>query len=163
MNTKYILTFFVLLSSSTYGQDAPEKNIFEYTREMYKKVNSISDLNPEDFNGKIANIRNEIDRYVEHKKGVCQGEFSTVILEQSQAEKSDYKLTKTEQELCYRELKALQITYINKLFTARKNYLDFLHTERIKQLSTVREDALKQLQATFNKKVRRRKSRRKKK
>jgi hypothetical protein len=148
---------------SSFAQDS-EKNIFEYTREMYKKVNSISELKPEEFNGKIAEIRVEIDKYIEHKKGVCQGDFSTVILEQSQAEKSEYKLTKSEQELCYRELKALQITYINKLFTARKNYLDHLHAQRIKKLGAVREEALKQLQSTFDKKVRhRRRSRSSKK
>lgn len=139
-------------SHFTLAQDS-EKNTFEYTREMSKKVNSISELKPEEFNGKIADIRKEIDKYVEHKKGVCQGEFSTVILEQTHAEKSEYKLTKTEQELCYRELKALQITYINKLFTAKKNFLDYLHKERIKKLGSVREEALRQLQATFDKKI----------
>jgi len=151
------LAFF--LSTNALSQEV-EKNIFEYTREMYKKVNSISELKPDEFNGEIAQIRKEIDKYVEHKKGVCQGDFSTVILEQSHAEKSEYKLTKTEQELCYRELKALQITYINKLFTARKNYLDYLHQERIKKLGLVREEALKELQTTFDKKTqRKRKSR----
>ncbi|EQC47546.1 hypothetical protein [Bacteriovorax sp. Seq25_V] len=149
MSFKLFLPF--LFSLSCFAQAEP--STFEYTRSMYKKVESISELKPEEFDLKINDIRAEIDRFVEHKKGVCQGDFSTVIIGDEVSKNNEFKLNKSEQELCYRELKALQITYINNLFNARKKYLDFLHVERVKQLGAVREEALKQLQATFDKKL----------
>lgn len=150
----------ILFSALSFAQGQTNSivNSFEYTRDIYKKVNSIGSIEPKSFNRDIEGIRKEIEKFIEHKKGVCQGDFSTIILNEESGEKSDYKLTKSEQELCYRELKALQISYINELFKARTNYLNYLHTERIKKLSDVREDALKQIQATFDKKVVRKKS-----
>lgn len=149
MRLKLFIPF--ILSASCFGQAA--LSTFEYTRSMYKKVESISELKAEEFDLKINDIRAEIDRFIEHKKGVCQGDFSTVIIGDEVSKNNEFKLNKSEQELCYRELKALQITYINNLFNARKKYLDYLHVERVKQLGAVREEALKQLQATFDKKL----------
>jgi len=148
-----ILKIILPILISTFAMAQAEPSTFEYTRNMYKKVESISSLKPDEFEMKINDIRAEIDRYVEHKKGVCQGDISTVIIGGEVSKNNEFKLNKSEQELCYRELKALQITYINNLFNARKKYLDFLHVERVKQLGAVREEALKQLQATFDKKL----------
>ena len=149
----------LLFSYASLGQDAPQ-NTFEYTRDMYRKVGELSKIQPKEYSEKVSKFRSEIERYIEHKKGVCQGNFSTVILDSGVGEKGEYKLSKSEQELCYRELKGLQLTYINKLFEARKGYLDHLHGKRIESLNKVREDALKQLQATFNKKLSKQKRRR---
>ena len=60
-----------------------------------------------------------------------------------------YKLTKKEQLLCFRELKALQVKYINKIFKIRKAYLDFMHEKRISELKKVREGALDEVQRAF--------------
>lgn len=156
---KYFITL-LIFSLSAIAE--VEENSFDYTRKMYSKVKEIASLSPEDFPGKINAIRNSIDDYISHKKGVCQGDFSTLILNKQENEQTQYKLSNKEQELCYRELKALQVTYINNLFDARKVYLDYMHVERLKRLSQVRVEALKQIQSTFDKKVQRRSFSRKK-
>lgn len=152
------LSFIFFITKTIFAQVTPAPmHSFDYTRQMYAKVAEIAKLSPAEFELKINSIRADIDRYVEHKKGVCQGEFSTVILGASTtpiaSPTGEFKLSKTEQELCYRELKALQITYVNNLYEARKNFLNYLHTQRIKELGKVREEALIQLQSTFDKKL----------
>lgn len=150
---KILILIPLFFASHVFSEDLIGENSFEYTRKMYAKVEEISKLTPDEFELKINQIRADIDRYVEHKKGVCQGDFSTVILGSTNTSNTEFKLSKAEQELCYRELKALQITYINNLYDARKKFLDSLHQQRLKQLSLVREEALKQLQSTFDKKL----------
>jgi hypothetical protein len=64
-------------------------------------------------------------------------------------------LSREERKLCFRELKALQVTFINNMYSARKRYLDFLHAKRVEELEQAREKSIKSLQDSFNKKSRR--------
>jgi hypothetical protein len=144
----------LLLSIFTTLSFAQEQfNAFEYSRGIYSKVKELSKLSPEEYVDRISQYREDVDKFISHKKGVCEGNFSTVILNQQGQEKSEYKLSQREQELCYRELKGLQLNYINNLFEAKKRYLNYLHEKRIVNLNKARETSLKQLQAMFDKKI----------
>lgn len=141
---------------------------FEYTSKIRDEIESINNLAPENFFKKVDVYRSNLEKYFLQKKKVCNGEFSTFILSEGKV-RSDMptsqarKLSREERQLCFREMKALQITYINNMFLARKKYLDFLHERRIAELMEAREKTIKSLQSTFSKGERRTKSRRRRK
>jgi hypothetical protein len=149
---KYITI--ILLQIITTAVIAQETS-FEYTRRIQTELSLLEKLGPELYISKINNYRTSLEKYFEHKKRVCHGEFSTVVLkgsESSPAENlSKNKLSKEERKLCFREMKALQVTFINNMFLARKRYLVHLHEKRIKELSAAREKAINSLQASFGK------------
>ena len=66
--------------------------------------------------------------------------------------KNKNKLSHEERKLCFREMKALQITFINNMFLARKRYLDHLHQLRVSELGAAREQSIKSVQKAFTKK-----------
>ena len=144
---------------------------FEYTKKIRDEIESIKELKPENFFKRVDTFRANLEKYFLQKKKVCNGEFSTFILSEGTV-RSDLpanqarKLSKEERQLCFREMKALQITYINNMFLARKKYLDFLHERRIAELMEAREKSIQSLQSTFSKGERRkglrRRSRKKK-
>jgi len=150
---KYIIVLFSLLcSTSAWTQETS----FEYTRRIQNELTLLEKLPPESYIAKINFYRTSLEKYFEHKKRVCHGEFSTVVLEGvssgSSEKQSKIKLSKEERKLCFREMKALQVTFINNMFLARKRFLDFLHTKRLQELSKAREKAISSLQASFGKK-----------
>jgi hypothetical protein len=146
--------------------DQDEESPFEYTKRVHEDLNNIKALAPENYFQKIDNYRTDLEKYIDHKKRVCEGEFSTVILNPTQSKNSKSlsdkrtKLSKEERKLCFRELKALQITFINNMYLARKKYLDYLHQKRIKELEDTRLEAVKSLRASFDKKSTRKARRR---
>jgi hypothetical protein len=140
---------------------------FEYTKKIISVIRTIKDLTPDQFYKKIDHYRSNLEKYFLQKKKVCNGEFSTIILSEGRV-RADLpameprKLSREERELCFREMKALQLEYINNMFLARKNYLDFLHERRVAELLEARETSIKSLQSTFSKRERKRKRRRRK-
>ena len=147
-----LITLLVFILSSTHAQDgdsARESNVFEYTRRISNVIDSIDKIKLDDFSSRIDEVSETLEKYFEYKKGVCRGEFSTIIFQESQNSRTNFKLTKKEQLLCFRELKALQVKYINKIFKVRKNYLDYMHTKRLDELKKVREKALEDVQQAF--------------
>jgi len=160
---KLLIAFSLLFSVSIFGQDTSEvQTTFEYTKKVKEQLNAIKSLPPEDYFKKVDTYRLALEKYMENKKRVCEGEFSTVILESDNVNdqstidsaKKGNKLSREERKLCFRELKALQVTFINNMFIARKSYLDHLHDKRIEQLKVAREDAIKNIQMSFSKKRR---------
>lgn len=140
------------------AQDKPEGNIFEYTKVIHESLKKLKDVAPENYVIEVDNYRKDLEKYFDQKKRVCEGEFSTVIfdgIKDGDEEKKPVKLKPEERKLCFRELKALQLTFINNMFVARKKYLEFLHKERLKDLEVARENAVKSLQGSFDKKSRR--------
>ncbi|MCO4794420.1 MAG: hypothetical protein KC493_11940 [Bacteriovoracaceae bacterium] len=137
---------------------------FEYTKKIQKEIEEVKDLPAENFFKNIDTYRLSIEKYFAHKKRVCNGEFSTIILmEGNKSSKSKVnKLSLEERKLCFREMKALQTTYINYMFLARKRYLDFLHERRIGELMEARKEAIDSLQASFAPKKKKKRRRRRK-
>jgi len=132
---------------------------FEITQEIRGDLEGLKTLNSEEFPNRIEKIRDEVERYIEHKGRVCNGEFSTIVLTEK-TDKADLskpnlpsnKLSKEERKLCFKELKAIHSTYINNLFIARKNYLEFIHGKRTAELELSREEAVKKLQKLYDSK-----------
>lgn len=150
----------ILVTSTVFAQTEGE-NSFEYTKRVRDALETLKTIKPENYVSKVDKFRGDLEKYIENKKRVCDGEFSTVILgekpREGNSEKKN-KLTREEKKLCFRELKALQITFVNNLYVARKSYVKYLYKERLAELASAREKTIKSLQNSFNKK--RKKSRR---
>lgn len=147
----YTLTF-ILISKMAVAQPQA-KTDKEVSKEMYDKLEKVKSFPPDDYVTKTQELRKEIDRYIELKKGVCTGDFSTFVLTQKDLEESRRKLTRVEKDLCFRELRAFQVTYLNNLFIAKKNYLNFLHDQRLKKLDEIRDESLRSLKSTYDKQL----------
>ncbi len=121
---------------------------------VHKSLVELKNLKPEEFDKKIDDYRNSIEKYIEKKKRVCNGEFTTIILSDSedQSKKQSKKLSSDEKKLCFNELKAIYKTYINHLFLVRTRFLEFLNKKRIEELASIRDETLKSIDSTFNRK-----------
>ena len=119
----------------------------DYARQVRTLIESLKTLAPQDFVATAEKLVPLIEKYIERKKRVCQGEFSTIVLNGQEEENGQVqKLSPEEIKLCYQELKAIEVGYINNLFMARKRYLDYLHVLRIEELTRDRDAALKDIQ-----------------
>ncbi len=147
----FLLTIF-LSSQSVFSQ--AKKSSFEYTAEIHNKISKIKVVAPENFIGELEDLKVDLENFFDHKRKVCNGEFSSLILVASSASKDGggNKLSDEERSLCFRELKALQTTYVNNLFLARKRFLTWSFEKNIKNLDSEREKAIKSLQESFDKK-----------
>ncbi len=121
---------------------------------IHASLIELKNLKAEDFDKKIDDYRNGIEKYIEKKKRVCNGEFTTIILSDSLAkpDQEAKKLTKEEKQLCFNELKAIYKTYINHLFLVRTRFVEYLNEKRIKELALIRDATLKSIDSTFNRK-----------
>jgi hypothetical protein len=154
----FFILIFLLIPQSFSQENVVQSNIFEYTKKVAADLEALKKLAPENYFTKVDDFRTDLEKYFDHKKRVCEGEFSTVILSAGSENKQNQKpvkLSKEERKLCFRELKALQVTFINNMYVARKHYLGFLHKKRIEELEKARENSIKSLQDSFNKKSRR--------
>lgn len=144
-----LIMAFVLLSIDSYAQEGT-------TDKMEKLISEMGGLSSTDYILKIDNYREKLERFIENKKGVCEGEFSTVILSRNDRVAADLKkpvkLTKEERAICFRELKQVQKKYIEASYEAKKRYLIYLHKMRLKELSLSKNNAIKELTNRFNKK-----------
>lgn len=145
----YIL-FSALVTLNTYSNVENGNNIFEYTRKISTLIDSIEKIDTTDFTSKIGEITKELNLFFEYKKGVCRGEFSTIIFSSGNSETTNFKLTKKEQELCFRELKALQVKFVNKVFNGRRKYLQYLYDKDVKNLVELRTKTLDEIQKSFS-------------
>ena len=163
---KYLVLLLLTFSVQAQNQEKTEADLttyastFEYTKKIQKEIEEVKQLSADKFFKNIDRYRESIEKYFDHKKRVCNGEFSTIILTEGVESKNTKvnKLSIEERKLCFREMKALQTTYINYMFLARKRYLDFLHERRIAELMEARKQAIDSLQSSFtpkNKKRRR--------
>ncbi|MBT3583444.1 MAG: hypothetical protein HN509_00945 [Halobacteriovoraceae bacterium] len=152
------ILIFLLAFSNSYSQEKKVKETpFEYTKRFHSEVEEIKSLEADVYEEKIDYFRSSIEKYIEHKRRVCNGEFSTMVLSEKKVKldgtkKNKNKLSHEERKLCFREMKALQITFINNMFLARKRYLDHLHQLRVSELGAAREQSIKSVQKAFTKK-----------
>jgi len=125
---------------------------FDYSERIKKELGEIINIQPEKYVSEVDQYREIIEKFIEHKKRVCSGEFSTMVLQTSglAVPQERKKLGRAERKLCYREIKAFQITFINNMFQARKKYLNFLHTQRLQELEDSKTRVIKSLRAKFD-------------
>jgi hypothetical protein len=152
MKFLFLFIFPVLLFAQT-SVDKPEIKK-SASSVIHADLVELKNLKPEEFDKRIDDYRNSIEKYIETKKRVCNGEFTTIILSDSMAKPNQEikKLTKEEKQLCFNELKAIYKTYINHLFLVRTRFIEFLNEKRIKELSVIRDATLKSIDSTFNRK-----------
>jgi len=148
----FAVTFPLLSISSEKLNLKPGETSFEFTQRIKVELDNIANIQPEKYIAEVDQYRETIEKFIEHKKRVCSGEFSTMILRSMEAEtsKERQKLTREERKLCYREIKAFQITFINNMFNARKKYLNYLHTQRLIDLENTKIKVIKSLRAKFD-------------
>lgn len=126
----------------------------ESTRLAQQQIAAIPAIDPQDFPRELKVLRDSIERFFGHKKRVCNGEFSTVILSPIDVRESGIsrddmiyrKLNVQERKMCFREMKEMQVQYINNVFQARKSYLEYLHSQRIEELDRLRAEAVESLE-----------------
>ena len=142
----------LLIALPVYGEVSP----LEYSRNFKEQLDEVKDLAPEEFLQSIDSYRESLEKYIEHKKRVCNGEFSTIILgvednEKKLKKKKRNKLSREERTLCFRELKGFQVTLVNNVYVARKRFLNYLHQKRIEELEATRIKTIDNLQKAFSK------------
>lgn len=158
MKNYTIIIFIALFSLASHAQI--KKSSFEYTNEIHGKISKIKDVAPDNFIGELEDLKKDLENFFDHKRKVCNGEFSSLILVASASKDGGgNKLSAQERNLCFRELKALQTTYLSNLFLARKRYLTWMFEKNIKDLDSERAKAIKSLQESFDKKSLGKKSR----
>ncbi len=148
----------VCFLSPVYGAERSVEDSLDITSTVYKQLIELKKLKPKEYVFKIDDFRSSIEKFIEHKKQVCHGVFSSVVLNRKglniEAQKENgpkkYKLSREERKLCYREMKAIEITLVNHMFIARRKYLLYLHENQVKDLEDSRETILKHLHKTFN-------------
>src|SRR5690606_31778421 len=147
---KYILL--IMFPVTVYAQES-EPTPSADSDAINSKIKTLVEIKPENFAATVESIRSELDRYFENKKRVCNGEFSTMVLgdvaENTNRTDDHRKLTKDERKICFREMKNLQVSYINALYEARRKYILWLQEQQLAELSKVRDEAVKRLQTNF--------------
>lgn len=153
--TLLLIAVSLLTGSLVFSQDYPPgvTSTFEYTAHLRTQLTELEGLAADQYLGQVDRYRVGMERYFDHKKRVCEGEFSSLILSERREELDESRprrMSREEQELCFNELKALQSTYINNLYNARERYLTHLHEQRINDLKAARQKALDDLEASFS-------------
>ncbi len=159
MNRLITLFFISLFVSQALWAQQEAASGQDTSDEVELLIAGMGKISATEYNLKVDDIRGKLEKYIENKKRVCEGDFSTVILSKGEREsgaaKKPVKLSKEEREVCFRELKQIQQKYIEASYEAKKRFLVYLHGERLKELEQSKEDALKHLINSFNKKGRR--------
>ena len=160
--TFLIIFFFTFQIFAQNGVNPPAKSkIIEsseqlnFVSKIEGTIKEISMLKAGEFPARIGSLRKKVEKFLEYQKRICQGEFSTIVLNEFNDKDSDNndvkKLNKEERKLCFRELKNIQIIFINNMYTARLNYLKGTHQEEITSLQLAKEQAIKSIKKTFSK------------
>ena len=122
--SKYLL-FFLLggFSLSSLSSPGTLKNLEEKgfgAEEVKESITKIKTLKPEEYLHNIDSFRTSIDRFVRYKRRVCNGEFSSLVLENGETVKGDKKRLTEEEKLFVLELKQIQEDFIKNIFEARQ-------------------------------------------
>lgn len=147
--------FLVLVLTLSAQESTTQVQMAGTNAQMKAKIDGLSKISADEFSLRVESLRSEIERYMIQKKRVCDGVFSTMVLRSNSAMSdapSDARLTPDERKLCYRELKSLQMDFINGLYEARKRYLESLHERRMKEIAIAHDEALKEVNRTFQSK-----------
>lgn len=108
----------------------------------------------DEFLEKLPSYREQMNKYIDYKKSICSGEFSTSVLDDQGSTSSRVstkrKLQAEERQLCLRELKTVQLNFIESMFVARKNYILSVQAKQLEELAKIKESAIQNLNKTTN-------------
>jgi len=149
MKTLCIILLFALSTQASGQVLETISSSFEYTQRIQQRLLQLADIEASQYLTQIDSYRLDMERYFEHKKRVCEGDFSAVILGTAETEsRTVQRLSREEKQLCYKELKALHVTYINNLYQARERFLADLHQKRLEELKQARVKSLSEIEAS---------------
>ena len=161
---------FLLMGYSLSSWSAPQNGTQAFDEEKFgfgkvkENIVKIKTLKPEQYLSSIDSFRKSIDRFVRYKRRVCNGEFSSLVLENDETVKGQKeRLTEEEKVICFRELKSIQEEFIKNMFEARVKYLDHLHQKQVLDLRNAKDELLKSLDKTFRRVLLKAKRQRKRK
>mgnify|MGYP003673966395 CR=1 FL=1 len=148
-----IILFSLLLNPVAWSQAEVEVIENSESAAILIKIKELESLKPEQFSQSVESLRGLLDRYFDNKKKVCNGEYSTMVLgdvgELGKTDDEGRKLSKDERKVCFREMKSLQVNYINAIYAARKKYVLWLQEKQLDELAKVKDEAIKRLQTNF--------------
>ena len=126
-----------------------------FTDRISSTLTEIGGLDERNFPLKISSLRERVERFLNYQKKICQGEFSTIVLnefgqEEGEGQNELKKLDENERKLCFRELKNIQIMFINATHKARRNYLTSIHQKEMEGLDTLRKESIQSVQKVFS-------------
>lgn len=142
----------------TESENSENSESSEKKEDIKEQINAILKIEGKDYLDQIDDYRKLMEKYIENKKRSCSGKFATVTLNDKglPSAKGRKKLSRQERNLCFRELKNMQILFIKNTFAARKKYLNYLHQIRIEELTKSEIKIIKGLQTGLKKRGRRR-------
>ena len=125
-----------------------------FTNKIQSTFEEIESLKPEHFPKEIPTLRERVEKFLKYQKNICQGEFSTIVLNEFDGNDTGQnelkKLDQNERKLCFRELKSIQITFINSIHKARRNYLNHIHRQEMENLDTLRRKFVLSIEKSFS-------------
>ena len=147
------LVFLTFFASMVFAQTQVADDGNAESSAIQNKIKELQDLKPDQFSQNVESLRAMLDRYFDNKKKVCNGEYSTMVLgdvgELGKTADEGRKLSKDERKVCFREMKNLQVNYINAIYEARRKYVLWLQEKQLDELGKVRDEAIKRLQTNF--------------
>ena len=116
-------------------------------------LQNIKLLEAGDYLKNIGVKKETVEKYIDHKKRVCSGEFTSHILDESEMkEPIEYRvLSKKDRIRCFKKVQAVQISLVENLYLARRKYLVSLHGERLLELEKIKENSVKEIDFYFKK------------
>ena len=150
-----ILSLFFALETSAKKRQTILLGPKEFTKKIKATLDEIRFLDAKNFPKKIFPLRLKVEKFTSYQKKICQGEFSTIVLNEfstqgdNNGKKELKKLDKNERRLCFRELKSIQILFINAVHQARYNYLKIIHQRELEGLNSIKAESLQDLDKTF--------------
>ena len=141
---KVLITFSILVLSVV---SVSETSANQKQADLLLQIN---DLKGSEYILKIDSLRKEVEDFIHKKRRVCLGEFSSLLLkdmnqEDSAPSEKTIKLTKSEQEVCLKEVIGLKIKLAESLYIARKNFFDYLHKKRADKLLDLKNQNINSL------------------
>ena len=91
--------------------------------EQEKLIRLLSSVSLEDYPSKIADIREQIQNYIEMKSNICKGKISVYILN-PRDDQDDRLISRDERKECYNSLRHFRVIYTEKEFRVRKKYVN---------------------------------------
>ncbi len=134
------MLFYFVFSVNAFASETDE--------EIKKMIDGIESIKPSEYNDQMESVRIKILKYIDYKKKTCSGDYSPLLLQDA---KQVAPLKAREKELCFSELKALYVTYINNMFKARKRYLIDIHEQTLKELDRAKIQAVSEINENFKK------------
>lgn len=126
----------ILFSSSVCAQSiSNSSDIKELKDKLLYDFKKYESSTSEDLTLAIEDLNQRMTRYIKFRKQECDGDFSSVELDdQGQERVTNKKLSKIEKKLCMLELINFQKKFVDTIFAVRKKVLIKNHNDQLDTL-----------------------------